>query len=86
MRRRDTSFSSSADWNSSTEAALGQVFANPEPVNGRKGLPTVSYKLTLKDGSTLQGNLPFQYEFEEGTGHWFALQGIDWHLRNESKE
>ncbi len=60
---------------------LGKVFANPLPVNGEKGLPTVPYKLTLKDGSTLQGDLPFQYEFEAGAGHWFAFQGIDWHLR-----
>ncbi len=65
---------------------LGQVFANPEPINRHKGLPTVPYRLTLKDGSTLQGNLPFQYEFEAGTGHWFALHGIDWHLRNATKE
>ena len=65
---------------------LGRVFANPEPVNRQEGLPTVPYKLTLKDGSVLQGNLPFQYEFEEGTGHWFALHGIDWHLRNEPKK
>ncbi len=65
---------------------LGRVFANPEPVNRQKGLPTVPYKLTLKDGSTLEGSLPFQYDFESGTGYWFALQGIDWHLRSESRE
>lgn len=65
---------------------LGKVYANPQPVNEQKGLPTVPYKLTLRDGSTLQGNLPFAYEFEAGKGHWFGLQGIDWHLMNEAKQ
>jgi hypothetical protein len=63
---------------------LGQPFANPKKLSGQKDLPTVPYKLTLKDGAVLQGNLPFQYEFENQTGHWFALHGIDWHLQKQT--
>jgi hypothetical protein len=63
---------------------LGQPFANPKKLNGQKDLPTLPYKLTLKNGAVLQGNLPFQYEFEDQTGQWFGLQGIDWHLQEQA--
>ena len=63
---------------------LGQPFANPTKLNGQKALPTVPYKLTLKDGAVLQGNLPFQYEFDNQTSHWFGLHGIDWHLQKQA--
>lgn len=60
---------------------LGKVVASPKEVNGQKGLPTVPYRLTLKDGSLLQGNLPFEYNFDGNKGHWHGLEGIDWHLQ-----
>jgi hypothetical protein len=63
---------------------LGDVFENPEVINDKKGLPTVPYKLTLKDGAVLQGNLPFEFNFDGDVPHWHGLHGIDWHLRQES--
>jgi len=62
---------------------LGRPFANPAKYDGKTGLPTVPYKLALKDGTFLQGNLPCDYAFDGGTGHWFGIQGIDWHLRQK---
>ena len=59
---------------------LGQVFANAKKINGQKGLPTVPYKLLLQDGTALEGALPFEYNFDNGQGQWFGIQGIDWHL------
>jgi hypothetical protein len=60
---------------------LGKAFENPEVINKHKDLPTVPYKLTLKDGTVLEGNLPFEYNFDGGKGHWHGIHGIDWHLR-----
>jgi protocatechuate 3,4-dioxygenase beta subunit len=60
---------------------LGEVFKNPEVINQKTGLPTVPYKLTLKDGTVLEGNLPFEYNFDGGKGHWHGIQGIDWHIK-----
>ncbi len=60
---------------------LGKVFKNPEVINKKKELPTVPYKLTLKDGTVLEGNLPFEYNFDGGKGHWYGFHGIDWHLK-----
>ncbi len=60
---------------------LGRPFANPKKFNRKQDLPTVPYKLTLKDGTVLQGDLPCDYVFEGTTGHWFGIQGIDWHLQ-----
>jgi hypothetical protein len=65
---------------------LGRPFANPTKFNRKKDLPTVPYKLTLKDGTVLQGDLPCDYEFEGAKGHWFGIQGIDWHLQKEQKK
>jgi hypothetical protein len=47
-----------------------------------KNLPTVPYKLTLKDGTRLEGNLPFKFTVEGDVPHWYGLHGIDWHLTN----
>jgi len=54
---------------------FGEVF------KGRAKGPTIPYKLTLEDGSVLQGNLPFDYEAREQT--WCGWHGLDWHLKNE---
>jgi hypothetical protein len=62
---------------------LGQVYANPKTINNQPGLPTVPYRLTLKDGATLQGNLPFEYNYDGGQGHWHGIEGIDWHLQTK---
>ena len=61
---------------------LGEVFLSPEEINGVKNLPTVPYKLTLKDGTRLEGNLPFKFTVEGDVPHWYGLHGIDWHLTN----
>ena len=42
-------------------------------------LPTIPYKLTLKDGRILEGPLQFDYEPTEQI--WFGKQGLDWHLK-----
>ncbi len=63
---------------------LGDVFENPEVINDKKGLPTVPYKLTLKDGAVLEGNLPFEFNFDGDVPHWHGLHGIDWHLQKGS--
>ena len=60
---------------------LGQVFPTPKKFNGVEGLPTVPYKVTLKDGTLLEGNLPFEYNFDGNKGHWHGLEGVDWHLQ-----
>ena len=44
--------------------------------------PAVPYKLTLKDGTILEGVLPFQYD--AGNKHWYGVEGIDWHLQNKT--
>ena len=59
---------------------LGDVFIGDTLVLDQTGWPTVPYKLTLKDGSTLAGNLPFRYVVDKGRGHWHGMEGIDWHL------
>ena len=59
------------------EIELGEVFPN------KNNLPTVPYKLTLQDGTVLSGNLPFEYNFDGGKGHWHGIHGIDWHLKDE---
>ena len=42
-------------------------------------LPTVEYKLTLKDGTLLTGELPIDYDGQQF--RWHTFQGMDWHLR-----
>ena len=63
---------------------VGNMFPSKEVIIGRKGWPTVPYKLTLKDGSVLEGNLPFEYNFDGGKGHWHGMEGLDWHKRYKS--
>jgi len=44
--------------------------------------PTVEYALTLKDGSTIEGVLRFEYHFyDEFNGRWYGIHGLDWHLQ-----
>lgn len=63
-----------------TGVELGEVFLNPEEINGRKNLPTVPYRVTLQDGTVLEGNLPFQFAFDGDIPHWHGIHGLDWHL------
>ena len=63
------------------QVEVGEVFKNPEVINQKTELPTVPYKLTLKDGTVLEGHLPFEYNFDGGKGHWHGIQGIDWHIK-----
>ncbi|MBN2132007.1 MAG: carboxypeptidase regulatory-like domain-containing protein [Sedimentisphaerales bacterium] len=65
---------------------LGAVFANEHEVHGYTGLPTVPYKVVLKDGTVLEGCLPFEYNFDGDVGHWHGLQGIDWHLEQRLQD
>jgi len=65
---------------------LGTVLANEHEIHGRKGLPTVPYKVILEDGTVLQGCLPFEYNFDGDVGHWHGLQGIDWHLEQRLQD
>jgi hypothetical protein len=65
------------------QVELGEVFENTEVINQKTGLPTVPYKLTLKDGTVLEGNLPFEYNFDGGKRHWHGIHGIDWHIQEE---
>ncbi len=43
------------------------------------GRPSVSYKVTLKDGSKLTGVLPM--EWNAYSQQWFGVNGLDWHLQ-----
>jgi beta-lactamase regulating signal transducer with metallopeptidase domain len=61
------------------DVQLGDVFIGDALVSDKTGWPAVPYKLTLKDGSILAGNLPFNYSVDQGRGHWHAMEGIDWH-------
>ncbi|OHB67956.1 MAG: hypothetical protein A2Y76_01175 [Planctomycetes bacterium RBG_13_60_9] len=56
------------------------MFVGDALVVDKTGWPTVPYKLTLKDGTTLAGNLPFNYDINQGRGHWQGMEGLDWHL------
>ncbi len=57
------------------DVQVGKAFRNS------RGLMTVHYKLTLKDGVVLEGDLPFYWEVD----HWHGKQGIDWHLKYKGK-
>jgi len=61
---------------------LGDVLLNTSAVYGKSNLPTVPYKLTLQDGTKLEGNLPFEFTLDGPAPHWHGLGGIDWHLSN----
>jgi len=62
---------------------LGEVFAGEKEMRGRTGWPTVEYKLILKDGKTLGGELAFSYSERDGKDHWQGVEGIDWHLMDD---
>jgi len=62
------------------DVQLGDVFIGDTQVLDKTGWPTVPYRLTLKDGSILAGNLPFKYTVNRGRKYWHAMEGIDWHL------
>lgn len=62
---------------------LAEVYISKRDYSGRMGLPTVPYRLTLKDGAILRGDLPFEYRFEGDKGYWHGIQGIDWHLQDD---
>jgi hypothetical protein len=55
-----------------TKVDLGEVHADGE------GTPTVPYKLTLRDGAVLKGELPYDYTYESDS--WWGREGLDWHL------
>jgi hypothetical protein len=57
------------------EVQLGKVFANP------RGRPTLHYALRLKDGETLQGDLPFAWDTAKK--RWAGENGLDWHLQKK---
>ncbi len=54
-------------------AELGEVFRDADEY------PCIPYKLTLKDGKVLVGDLPFYYD--PTLEHWIGREGIDWHLK-----
>ncbi|MHC4737364.1 MAG: M56 family metallopeptidase [Planctomycetota bacterium] len=71
---------------------LGEVFISDKEISGldRKNWPTVPYKLVLKEGGTIEGNLLFRYKperkrslFRTIEAYWQAMLGLDWHLQDE---
>jgi beta-lactamase regulating signal transducer with metallopeptidase domain/outer membrane lipoprotein-sorting protein len=57
---------------------LGEVNAS------EKDWPSIEYKLILKDGSTIEGTLRFEYHFfGDNDGRWYGIHGIDWHLQED---
>lgn len=71
---------------------LGEVFISDKEIVGldRKTWPTVPYKLMLKDGGTIEGNLLFRYRperkrsmFRTTEAYWQGMLGLDWHLQKE---
>ncbi|MBN2181459.1 MAG: hypothetical protein JW715_06065 [Sedimentisphaerales bacterium] len=65
---------------------VGEVFIGKKEIIGKTGWPTVPYKLTLKDGRILEGELPFNYSADGKGGHWHGMEGIDWHLTEKDKK
>jgi hypothetical protein len=57
-----------------TDVQLGRVFSGPD------GKPTLHFALRLKDGETLQGDLPFKWDSERK--QWIGFTGLDWHLHS----
>jgi beta-lactamase regulating signal transducer with metallopeptidase domain/peroxiredoxin/outer membrane lipoprotein-sorting protein len=56
------------------DVQLGKVVA------GSKGRPTIHFRLTLKDGEILQGDLPFIHGYHRGQRTWMGFEALDWHL------
>ncbi len=59
------------------DVQLGKVFADPE------GRPTVHFRLTLKDGEILEGDLPFVRTYNPRHGRWIGFEALDWHLQKK---
>ncbi|MHC4477353.1 MAG: hypothetical protein ACYTEL_17030 [Planctomycetota bacterium] len=53
-----------------------------EVLETEAGLPGFPYELTLRDAKKLEGTLPFEYSGLED--RWWAIEGIDWHLRESA--
>jgi len=71
---------------------LGKVFISDKEISGldRKSWPTVPYKLVLKDGGIIEGNLLFRYLperkrslFRTIKAYWQGMLGLDWHLQDD---
>ena len=57
-----------------------------EVVRSRNDWPDMPYKLTLKDGSTIAGDLHLEYHFfDDPNGRWYGNHSLDWHLQPEEK-
>lgn len=70
---------------------LGEVFISDKEITDDTKAPAIPYKLILKDGSVLAGDLYFHFQVRNWTwqaaigidkrGKWQAAIGIDWHLQ-----
>jgi hypothetical protein len=62
---------------------LGKVFKSEKASvwGGKPMIPAISYKLVLKDGTILEGTLPFAYHVKQQC--WRGELGVDWHLQNK---
>ncbi|MCE5187524.1 MAG: M48 family metalloprotease [Planctomycetaceae bacterium] len=56
---------------------LGKVFESEKEFSKGLKAPAIPYKLTLRNGAILQGDLYFTYQ---GNDQWQPAEGIDWHL------
>jgi len=59
---------------------LGDVFLSDKEVLKNTKAPAIPYKLVLRDGGILEGDLYFVYW--DGTENWQAAEGVDWHLQD----
>jgi len=57
---------------------LGKVFKD------EKERPAIPYKIILKDNSTIEGILPFEYIPQRDV--WMGMMGLDWHLKSAIKK
>jgi peroxiredoxin/outer membrane lipoprotein-sorting protein len=64
------------------DVQLGKVFADSE------GRPAVHFRLTLKDGEILQGDLPFIRNNRSGHeyGNLTGIDALDWHLQKNPEK
>jgi beta-lactamase regulating signal transducer with metallopeptidase domain len=60
---------------------LGEIFLSDRKIANDMNSPAIPYKLTLKDGGILQGDLYFVYWDKDN--QWQAAEGIDWHLQKD---
>ncbi len=73
-----------AEWMCTTFRANPIVDAQVgKPFKGDDGFMAVSYKLTLRDGTVLQGDLSFNWS--PNTKAWFGMQGMEWATRYNGK-